>query len=137
MGVIIHIYGTCHRWRQCAWLLHSLLWFLNDKLIIGHYKIENILIMPYFGIRKIEYINGHGEFIDAHTLLVRMKNGSERTLTTDRVVIAVGGRPYYPNIPGAEEHCITSDDIFSLKEPPGNTLVVGAGCILCKILSLM
>ncbi|KAG8308590.1 thioredoxin-disulfide reductase activity protein, partial [Homalodisca vitripennis] len=32
-------------------------------------------------------------------------------------------------IPGAKEYCITSDDIFSLEKPPGNTLVIGAGYI--------
>lgn len=30
---------------------------------------------------------------------------------------------------GAREHCITSDDIFSLSKPPGKTLVVGASYI--------
>jgi len=44
-------------------------------------------------------------------------------------VIATGGRPRYPDIPGAKEHCITSDDIFSMKTPPGRTLVVGASYV--------
>lgn len=45
------------------------------------------------------------------------------------MVIAVGLRPNYPDIPGAIEYGITSDDIFSLKREPGKTLVVGAGYI--------
>lgn len=57
-----------------------------------------------------------------------MKNKSERELKTKNVVIAVGGRPRYPNIPGAVEYGITSDDIFSLDKEPGKTLIVGAGC---------
>lgn len=57
-----------------------------------------------------------------------MKNGTERELTANKIVIAVGGRPRYPNIPGAREYGITSDDIFQLQKPPGKTLVVGAGC---------
>lgn len=68
--------------------------------------------------------------MDKHTILARMKNGSERTLTAERVVIAVGGRPNLPEIPGARELSITSDDLFSLQKPAGKTLVVGAGCIL-------
>jgi len=32
-------------------------------------------------------------------------------------------------IPGALEHCITSDDVFSLKTPPGRTLVIGASYV--------
>lgn len=42
----------------------------------------------------------------------------------------MGGRPRYPDIPGALEYGISSDDIFSLNRAPGKTLVVGAGCIL-------
>jgi thioredoxin reductase (NADPH) len=49
-------------------------------------------------------------------------------------VIAVGGRPRYPDIPGALQYGITSDDLFSLENPPGKTLVVGAGCILLTVL---
>ena len=43
--------------------------------------------------------------------------------------MACGGRPSYPDIPGAKEFGITSDDIFSLKKPPGKTLVVGASYV--------
>jgi len=57
------------------------------------------------------------------------KKGKETRITADTFVIAPGGRPRYPDIPGAKEHCITSDDIFSLKTPPGKTLVVGASYV--------
>lgn len=76
----------------------------------------------------MEYINGLGHFKDKNTIVAMMKNGTEREITANKVVIAVGGRPRYPNIPGALEHGITSDDIFSLPQAPGKTLVVGAGC---------
>ena len=44
-------------------------------------------------------------------------------------VVSVGGRPKYPDIPGAKEYGITSDDIFSLNYNPGSTLIVGASYI--------
>lgn len=50
-------------------------------------------------------------------------------MTADKIVIAVGGRPNYPEIPGAKEYGITSDDMFALKKTPGKTLVVGASYI--------
>lgn len=43
--------------------------------------------------------------------------------------MAVGGRPRYPDIPGALEYGITSDDIFSLPYNPGKTLCIGASYI--------
>ena len=45
------------------------------------------------------------------------------------MVISVGGRPKYPDIPGAKEYGITSDDLFSLSYNPGSTLIVGASYI--------
>lgn len=83
-----------------------------------------------FCSRKIDYYNGHGQFENPCTVKVVMKNGKEHTLTASHFVIAVGGRPRYPDIPGALQYGITSDDLFSLENPPGKTLVVGAGCIL-------
>ena len=40
-----------------------------------------------------------------------------------------GGRPKIPEIEGAREHGITSDDLFWLKKDPGKTLVVGASYV--------
>lgn len=79
--------------------------------------------------RKVEYINGIGVFKDANTVHTVTKQG-EKTLTSKYFLIAVGGRPRYPDIPGALEYGISSDDIFSLPNAPGKTLIVGAGCIL-------
>lgn len=79
--------------------------------------------------KKVEYINGLGYFKDANTVVAVLKNKTERELKTKKVVIACGGRPRYPNIPGAIEYGITSDDIFSLDHEPGKTLIVGAGYI--------
>jgi len=58
------------------------------------------------------------------------KKGEEKVLTAKNILIAVGGRPRYPDIPGALEYGISSDDIFSLERAPGKTLIIGAGCIL-------
>lgn len=41
----------------------------------------------------------------------------------------MGGRPVYPDFEGARELCLSSDDIFSLVEPPGKTLIIGASYI--------
>ena len=45
-------------------------------------------------------------------------------------MIATGERPRYPSdCPGAIEHGITSDDLFSLPYPPGKTVIVGASYV--------
>jgi thioredoxin reductase (NADPH) len=55
--------------------------------------------------------------------------GNVTTVTAETIIIAVGGRPSYPGIPGDKELGITSDDIFSLSKPPGKTLVIGASYV--------
>jgi glutathione reductase (NADPH) len=52
--------------------------------------------------------------------------------SADHVLIAVGGKPVIPDIPGAE-HCITSDDFFDLEVQPKSELVVGAGYIAVEL----
>eukprot|EP00300_Choanocystis_sp_HF-7_P001002 c10824_g1_i1.p1 GENE.c10824_g1_i1~~c10824_g1_i1.p1 ORF type:complete len:478 (+),score=111.26 c10824_g1_i1:103-1434(+) len=77
----------------------------------------------------VEYRNELGRLIDAHTIECTNRKKQVSRITADKIVIAVGGRPTYPDIPGAVEHCLTSDDIFSHDEPPGKTLVVGAAYV--------
>ena len=55
--------------------------------------------------------------------------GSVKNVTAETFILATGGRPKYPHIPGAREYGITSDDLFSLKKTPGKTLLVGASYI--------
>ncbi|MBH8554177.1 glutathione-disulfide reductase [Nostocaceae cyanobacterium CENA357] len=72
---------------------------------------------------KVELLEGHGKFVDAHTIVV-----GERQVTADKILIAVGGHPIKPNILGIE-HAITSDDIFHLKEQPKRMVILGGGYI--------
>ncbi|KOB64465.1 Thioredoxin reductase, partial [Operophtera brumata] len=117
--------GTCvNEAVSYGWQVPSLKdvhisWPALTEAVQNHIKSVNWVTRVDLRDKKIEYINGLGEFKDPHTIELTAKN----------VVIAVGGRPHYPDIPGAAEYCITSDDIFSLGHPPGKTLVVGAGYI--------
>lgn len=105
-------------------------WAALTEAVQNHVKSVNWVTRVDLREKAIEYVNGLGEFKDPHTVVATMKNGSKKEFTAKNIVIAVGGRPHYPEIPGAMEYCITSDDIFSLSHPPGKTLVIGAGCIL-------
>jgi glutathione reductase (NADPH) len=72
---------------------------------------------------KVEIFHGHGRLVDAHTIDL-----GDKTVTADKVLIAVGGAPVKPNFPGAE-YAITSDDIFTLPEQPKHLVVLGGGYI--------
>ncbi|XP_055354180.1 thioredoxin reductase 1, cytoplasmic-like isoform X2 [Paramacrobiotus metropolitanus] len=77
----------------------------------------------------VTYHNAYAKFVDPHKMLAVTAKNKQVELTSERFIIATGGRPRYPDIPGAKEYCITSDDIFSLPYPPGRTLVVGASYV--------
>jgi len=78
---------------------------------------------------KVKYFNSYATFADPHTISLDNGKGKVETVTADKIVIATGGRPSYPGIPGDKEFGITSDDMFSLKKQPGKTLVVGASYV--------
>lgn len=107
-------------------------WAKLQQAVADHIQSLNWGYKVQLRSEKVEYLNALGEFLDPHTILIREKKGNkmlERKLTARRFIIAVGGRPKYPDIPGAKEYCISSDDLFWMKKAPGKTLVVGASYV--------
>ncbi len=71
----------------------------------------------------VDLFMGRGRLIDEHSVEV-----DGRTISAGKILIAVGGRPWVPDIPG-HELAITSDEAFDLPELPERILIVGAGYI--------
>ena len=94
-----------------------------------HIKSLNFGSVSELRSANVKYKNALGKMIDAHTVECTNKKGATESITARRIVLAMGGRPAYPDIPGAKEYGITSDDIFSLEKSPGKTVVVGASYI--------
>jgi len=78
--------------------------------------------------KSVDYLNEYAVFQDANTIKTTNKKGKEKIVTAKDFILATGGRPRYPDIPGAELG-ISSDDIFSLPYSPGKVLCVGASYI--------
>ncbi|NEO69681.1 glutathione-disulfide reductase [Moorena sp. SIO3H5] len=72
---------------------------------------------------KVELFQGYAKFVDSHTIDI-----GRRKVTAQKILIAVGGHPVKPDIPGIE-NAITSDDIFHLKEQPKRIVILGGGYI--------
>ncbi|CAN0418434.1 unnamed protein product, partial [Laminaria digitata] len=86
---------------------------------------------------QVTYVNGLAKLTGPHEVTYE-RRGKEAAVTAERVVVAVGGRPVIPSdVPGAVEHALTSDDLFSLKTSPGKTLVVGASYIALECAGFM
>ncbi len=91
-----------------------------------HTSYENVL-----GKNNIEVISGFSKFVDAKTVEV---NGEH--YTADHILIAVGGAPSIPSIPGAE-HGIDSNGFFDLTAQPKRVAVLGAGYIAVEIAGVL
>ncbi|QFT55490.1 glutathione-disulfide reductase [Microbulbifer sp. THAF38] len=71
----------------------------------------------------VTVIDGRAKVIGPNTVLV---NGRE--YTAQRILVATGGWPFVPEIPG-KEFILTSNDVFALETFPSRVLVVGGGYI--------
>jgi glutathione reductase (NADPH) len=72
------------------------------------------------------------ELVDAHS--VRLVS-SDKTVTAKTILVATGGHPFKPDIPGAE-HAITSNEAFHLESLPKRIVIVGAGYIAVEFASI-
>jgi glutathione reductase (NADPH) len=86
----------------------------------GMLERSNVQVLPHYA-----------SFIDSHTLDV----GGEK-VTAEKILIAVGGKPVMPPIPGIE-HAITSDDIFHLPTQPHKAVILGGGYIGCEFACIL
>ena len=80
----------------------------------------------------VETFDVRATVADAHT--VTLSTGE--SYTAKHILIATGGTPVRPDIPGAE-HSIVSDDIFNLETLPRTILVVGGGYIACEFACIL
>lgn len=71
----------------------------------------------------VTILDGRAVLADAHTLKV-----GERTVTARNILVATGGWPVIPPVPGAE-HAITSNEAFFLERFPERIVIVGGGYI--------
>ncbi|SDZ76903.1 glutathione-disulfide reductase [Microbulbifer marinus] len=71
----------------------------------------------------VTVIDGRANIEDPHSVVVDGKSYS-----AERILVATGGWPHIPDIPG-RELAITSNEVFSMDEFPRRVLVVGGGYI--------
>jgi glutathione reductase (NADPH) len=77
--------------------------------------------------KGVAQVQGTARFIDAHTVEV---DGDR--MTAPHIVIATGGVPIVPPLPGADLG-ITSDGFFALEQRPRRVAIIGSGYIACEL----
>ncbi|PPS45455.1 glutathione-disulfide reductase [Chroococcidiopsis sp. TS-821] len=79
----------------------------------------------------VELIRDRATFVDPHTVKI-----GDRKITADKILIAVGGHPNKPDVPGIE-YAITSREMFQLQQLPKKLAIVGGGYIGVEFASMM
>ncbi len=80
---------------------------------------------------EVDFISGHARFVDAHTVAVDGQH-----YQAERFVIATGGVPGRPGIPGGDLG-IDSDGFFAMSDRPEKVAVVGAGYIAVELAGVL
>ena len=75
---------------------------------------------------KVVTIEGTARLVDAYTVAI-----GERRVTAQNILVATGGSPMKPAIPGIE-HAITSNEAFELPALPKRILIVGGGYVAAE-----
>ncbi len=79
---------------------------------------------------KVAAIEGTAKLLDAHTVAI-----GGRSVTAKNILIATGGWPGKPAIPGIE-HAITSNEAFELPALPRRLLMVGCGYVAAEFVGI-
>ncbi|MDI5976162.1 mycothione reductase [Amycolatopsis magusensis] len=82
---------------------------------------------------NVTVYEGEGRFTGMKELRVSFPDGRTETLTADRFVLAAGGRPVVPDIPGlADSGYHTSDTVMRIDELPERLVILGSGFIAAE-----
>lgn len=83
----------------------------------------------------VQVINGRGVVECPGQVRVETSEG-HLTLQAEKILLAVGGKPFVPDIPGAEL-AISSDQVFYLPEQPEKVVIVGGGFIALEFACIL
>ncbi len=83
----------------------------------------NEIYAQNLGTAQVQLMRGHARFEADRSVRV-----GEQRLRAPHILVAVGGTPRLPRVPGAELGLV-SDDLFTLREQPRRLLIVGAGYV--------
>lgn len=104
-------------------------WLALKRARDGYVARLNALYERNLAAQGIEYVAGRARFAAA-----RLIEANGRRFAARHVVIATGGEPTVPDLPGAQ--CgITSNGFFALEERPRRVAIVGGGYVACELAS--
>lgn len=116
----------------------------EPKIDYGHFKrLRDATVQRLngayernWGKEGIDLVHGRARFVEPKVVEVDLNDGGKARFTAKHILIATGGCPTIPKVPGAE-HGISSDGFFAMEELPPKFAVVGAGYIAVELAGVM
>jgi NAD(P) transhydrogenase len=111
---------------------------LKDEVTVGDLtsRTQHVIgreidvIRAQLARNHVRMLTGTARFADPHTLVVASEDGSERKVSGEKIVIAVGTRPARPSTVDFDGRTVVdSDQILGMERLPASMVVVGAGVI--------
>lgn len=108
-------------------------------------RIHGIIadIAPHDSVERytdlgVDVVKGYATIVDPWTVEIKREDGETQRLTTRSIVIATGGRPFVPDLPGIDDvGYVTSDTLWKefakLDDIPKRMIVLGGGPIGCEL----
>jgi glutathione reductase (NADPH) len=110
---------------------HEFDWATLKRARDAHVRDLNRHYANYLAGNKVDVVGGTARFVGSKTVEV-----DGQRYSADHVIIATGGYPIVPDIPGAHLG-ITSDGFFDLERRPDKVAIVGAGYIAAELSGLL
>ncbi len=83
---------------------------------------------------NLELVMGTAIFTGPKELSITFPDGSIKTVSADRVIIATGARPRLIDLPGLpEDRLLTNESLFDLNALPKHLAIIGAGIIAVEL----
>jgi glutathione reductase (NADPH) len=106
----------------------------SDLISAKDAEISRLEAVYHDGLRRagVQLFGTRAVVADAHR--VRLATGAE--YSAKHILIATGGQPFRPDIPGAGLG-ITSNEMFHLETQPRRMIIVGGGYVACEFAAIM
>ena len=112
---------------------------VDFKQVMKHVHDSIKAIEPHDSVERFEGLGvscatGQAKIISPWEVEIQHLDGRVEIRSAANIIIATGGRPRLPEIPGLEQVCYyTSDTLWQMTELPKRLLVLGAGPIGCEL----
>jgi thioredoxin reductase (NADPH) len=129
---------TCKSAENLGWSVEkkhnwgSMVEKITDYIKSINFSLKNQLVKS-----GIDYFNFKAYFVNKNTVTYKDKKGEVVLVSANKIVIACGCRPHFPNNIENSKLAISSDDLFWRKQEPGKTLIVGGSYIALETASFL